>query len=152
METTNKPTLQDFHIEGVKHITPKNAYELLQKGEAVLIDVREEAEVKLEYIPLDNVLYHPMPLIIDRLEYISKNQNIILVCPGGVRSAKVANLLNLNGYPNVANLDGGFTMWKAQGLPFESNLSFGGGCSCNSTTSKNSSCCDTNDNSKKSCC
>jgi len=137
MTTTEKPTLQDFHLEGVKHISPANAYELLKNGEAVLIDVREEEEIKLEGILLDNILYHPMSLIVDRLEFISKNQNIILVCPGGVRSTKVANLLNINGYPNVANLDGGFMMWKAQGLPFESNLSFGGGCSCGCSTVSN---------------
>jgi len=143
MTTTDKPTLQDFHIDGVKHINPTIAFELLQKGEAVLIDVREEIEVKLESIAIDNVLYHPMSLIMDRLEYISKNQNIILICPGGVRSTKVANMLNKQGYPNVANLDGGFTMWKAQGLPFESNISFSGGCSCG---------CSTESKGKNGCC
>jgi len=38
-------------------------------------------------------------------------------------------MLNLQGYPNVASLDGGFMMWKAKGLPFESNIS-AGGCGC----------------------
>ncbi|MDP3434078.1 MAG: hypothetical protein Q8T04_14095, partial [Bacteroidota bacterium] len=40
-------------------------------------------------------------------------------------------MLNLQGYPNVANLDGGFILWKAKELPMDSNLSFGG-CGCNS--------------------
>ena len=126
MKTTDTPLLQNFHIEGVKHISPSDALEAITNGDAVMLDVREINEVKLESVPLDRVLNHPMSVIIDRLPYISKDQNIIAACHGGVRSAKVANLLNMQGYPNVANLDGGLMMWKAKGLPFESNLSFGG--------------------------
>lgn len=133
MKTTDKPTLQDFHIEGVKHINPSVALDALKNGEAVMIDVREINEVKLESVPLDRVLNHPMSVILDRLPYISKDQNIIVACPGGVRSTKVASLLMQHGYGSVASLDGGLMMWKAKGLPYESNLSFGG-CGCNSDT------------------
>lgn len=145
MKTTDKPALQDFHIEGVKHITPSLAFEALKNNEAVLIDVREEDEVSLERIPLDNVLYHPLSVILDRIPYISKDQQIILGCSAGVRSVKVANLLNIEGFTNVANLDGGFATWKTMGLPIESVLSLGGncGCGCNPspTGSKGGSCC-----------
>ncbi len=131
MKTTDKPLIQDFHIEGVKHINPSDALKAIKNGEAVMLDVREINEIKLESVPLDRVINHPMSVIMDRLPYIAKDQNIIVACPGGVRSVKVTNLLLMHGYPSVANLDGGLTMWKAKGLPFESNLSFGG-CSCNS--------------------
>lgn len=142
MKITDKPTLQEFHIEGVKHIIPDDAMAALKSNEAVLIDVREENEVKLESIPIDNVLYHPMSVIMDRLANISKDQNIILICPGGVRSTKVANLLNMQGYPNVANLDGGFNVWKAKGLPYDCNLTFAGGCGCScSSSDSDGSCC-----------
>ena len=133
MKTTEKPTLQDFHIEGVKHINPLDALEAITNGDAVLIDVGEMNEVKLERIPLNRVLNHPMSVIMDRLPYIAKDQNIIVACQGGVRSVNVANLLIQRGYPNVASLDGGFIMWKAKRFPFGSNLSFGG-CGCNSGT------------------
>ncbi|MCX6220946.1 MAG: rhodanese-like domain-containing protein [Bacteroidia bacterium] len=129
MKTTERPTLQNFHIEGVKHIVPSDAHQAIVKGEAVLIDVRELSEVRLEKIPLDRVLNHPMSVITDRLPYISKDQHIILICQGGVRSVKVANLLNRQGYPDVANLEGGISLWKAQGLPIESNIPVGG-CGC----------------------
>ncbi len=130
MNINDKPQHQEFEIEGVKHISPSDALEAIRKGEAVLIDVREEDEVKLEYIPLDNVLNHPMSVILERLPYIAKDQQIILGCPGGVRSSKVANLLNLQGYPHVANLDGGFTLWKTKGFPMKSNASSASGCGC----------------------
>ena len=135
MKTTERPTLQDFHIEGVRHINPSDALEALQNGEAVMIDVREMDEVKLESIPLDRVLNHPMSVIMDRLPYIIKEQDIILACPGGVRSSKVAILLIQHGYNRVASLDGGLRTWETLGLPFDSNLSQGGcGCNWNSPT------------------
>ena len=135
MKTTEKPILQDFHIEGVRHINPADALEALKNGEAVMLDVREINEVKLESVPLDRVLNHPMSVIMDRLPYIAKDQNIIVACPGGVRSVKVANLLQRQGYPNIANLDGGFMIWKAKGLPFDSKISVVG-CGCNSGNPK----------------
>ena len=131
MKTTDHPLLQDFHIEGVKHITPSDAYDTITNGEAVLIDVRELNEVKSESIPLDHVLNHPMSVIKDTLSYIAKDQNIIIMCHSGIRSVKVANLLIQQGYPNVANLDGGLMIWKATGLPYDRYLS-SGGCDCNS--------------------
>jgi rhodanese-related sulfurtransferase len=153
MKTTNQPTLQSFHIEGIAHINPKDAYEALKSGEAVLIDVREADETALESIPIDNVIYHPMTVIMERLPNIAKEQNIILVCPGGIRSSKVANLLKIREYPSVANLDGGFAMWKAMGLPFETNMASGGcGCGCNTSTPADSFCCDTSDEKSSTCC
>lgn len=129
MRTTERPTIQNFHIEGVRHIIPADAYEAILNGEAVLIDVRELSEVRMEKIPLERVLNHPMSVIMDRLPYISKHQDIILFCQAGVRSVKVANLLNRHGYPRVANLEGGISLWKAQGLPLENHIPVGG-CGC----------------------
>lgn len=134
MITTDKPTLQDFHIPGVRHITPGNAYAALQKGEAIILDVREDDEFKTENIPLDNVIHHPMSVILDRLAYIPRDKYIITVCPGGVRSSKVANLLMEQGYPNVVNLDGGLTTWKSLGLPLKSNVLFSFNLGCGGGT------------------
>lgn len=131
MITTDKPTLQEFHIEGIKHILPSNALAAVNNKEAIMIDVREENECLLECIALDDVFYHPMSVIMERLEYIPKDKAIIVVCLQGFRSTKVANLLTRQGFDNVANLDGGFAMWKSQDLPYESNISCGScGCGC----------------------
>ena len=139
------PELQEFQIEGVKHIAPADAFELINNRQAVLIDVREPDEIEHEQIPLDTMLYYPMSTIVDKLNHISKEQQIMLICPGGIRSTKVANLLNINKYPNVTNVDGGFSAWKKQGLPFENKVVMTGGCGCgcNSASAGNSgsSCC-----------
>jgi rhodanese-related sulfurtransferase len=131
MKTTDRPTLQDFHVDGVMHINPLDALEALQNGDAVMIDVREISEVQLESVPLDRVMNHPMSVILERLPYISKDQNIIVACSGGMRSARVVSLLMQYGYENVASLDGGLNTWKAKGLPMTGNTS-SGGCCCGS--------------------
>lgn len=137
MKTTDKPLFQEFHIEGISHISPAEAFKAVNQGEAVMLDVREENELDYESILLDEVIYHPMSEIMDRLDRIPKNKTIIVVCPGGVRSSKVANLLQIQGYKSVANLDGGLIMWKIQGLPFESHASMGCGCGSHGDESEN---------------
>lgn len=133
MRTTDKPTLQVFNIDGVKHINPADALEALNNGEAVMIDVREIDEVNQERVPLDRVLNHPMSVIMERLPYIPKDQNIIVACPGGVRSSKVAILLMQQGYERVASLDGGLKTWIAKGLPIDRNAAISG-CGCSPDT------------------
>lgn len=133
MTETNKmyhlPKLQEFHIEGIKHIHPKDAYEQVKAGTAILVDVREPDEVKLEFVDISDTLYHPMSVILDRIKYIPENKPVYVLCAAGIRSSKVANLLNLQNFKEVANIDGGITMWKAFGLPVQSNLS-GSSCGC----------------------
>lgn len=117
MKTTDKPTSQEFHIPGVRHITPGNVCSAVQKGEAIILDVRENDEFKTENIPFDNVIHDPMSVILDRLAHIPRDKYIITACPGDVRSTKVANLLMEQGYPNIVSLDGGLASWKVYGLP-----------------------------------
>jgi len=71
----------------------------------------------MESIALDNILYQPMSVIMERLTNIPDDKVIIVVCKAGERSTKVANLLNRFDFKNVANLDGGIIQWKELGLP-----------------------------------
>lgn len=147
MKISNKPQFQEFHIEGVQHIAPSDAFEMIINDKAVMIDVREEDEIRSESIPLQYVLSHPMSLINDRLPFIAKDQQIILVCANGIRSAKVAKMMSLIGYPAVANLDGGINIWKTKGFPVKRNLTFtlASGCGCGCKT-------DSSDNADGTCC
>jgi len=131
LKTTENPTLQVFQIAGVRYINPEDALEALKNSEAVMIDVREINELGNGIIPLDRVLNHPMSVILDRLPYISKDQNIIVACPGGVRSSKVAGLMMQYGYDRVASLDGGISTWIANGLPYKIKVS-AEDCNCRS--------------------
>lgn len=132
MITSKTPAFQTFNIEGVEHISPENALEELQNGSAIFVDVREEAEYMIEFISLNDVYHFPMSAIMENLQNIPDDKPIITVCHGGVRSTKVANMLNRNGFVNSVNLDGGLITWKAKGLPLENIIptDFGCGYSC----------------------
>lgn len=155
MNLTQKPRFQGFHIEGIQHISPEDAFEAMKSGKAFMLDVREPNEVKLEMVDMPDVLYFPMSLIMKRLQNIPTDKLLITACPGGVRSSKVANLLIQQGIKNVANLDGGLTLWKAKSFPFESIISVG--CGCNTENTKNETepiqnNCSCDSDCKTGCC
>ncbi len=132
MTISTTPKHQDFHISGVRHITPEEAYDLAKNNDAFLLDVRETIEWNQEKIAGVDVIYIPLAEIIDNLDKLPHNKLIIVVCRAGIRSSKIANLLNYQGFPDAMNLDGGIVMWKTLGLPVESKTarSCGCGCSC----------------------
>jgi rhodanese-related sulfurtransferase len=47
----------------------------------------------------------------------NKDEEIIIYCGGGFRSALAAEALQKMGYTNVASMDGGIREWRAAGLP-----------------------------------
>lgn len=88
---------------------------LQQKPDFVLIDVREESEWAAGHLP------HAMHIgkgVIERdieTKVLDTNQEVILYCGGGYRSALVADTLQKMGYTNVWSMDGGFRHWKEAG-------------------------------------
>jgi rhodanese-related sulfurtransferase len=122
MILTKEPVFQEFHIEGVQHITPANALKALHNEEAIMIDVREEPECSLESITSPGVLYYPMSGIVAQLSNIPREKPIIIMCNAGVRSTRVVNFFNHNGFINAVNLDGGIIAWKGLGLPTQHGL------------------------------
>lgn len=130
MTTSTLPKLQEFHISGVKHIAPEDAFELIKSNTAVLLDVREVIECNSERISDAEIIYIPLSEVIDNLNILPRDKTIIVVCRAGIRSSKVANLLNYQGFPDALNLDGGIMMWKMFGLPTQSSKASSCGCGC----------------------
>lgn len=125
-----QPQHQKFHLEGVQHISPIEAFNLLIENKAILIDVRDKEECKVEWVNLDNVKYYPMTEIIDNLEHLPKDALLITMDTIGERGTKIANLLNTQKFSKVANMDGGILQWRVENLPIEDILPGEcGGCS-----------------------
>ncbi len=133
MDLKEQPQYQSFHLEGVKHMAPKKAYSLISEGQAIMLDVREKDEFEVEHVNTPNVLLHPMPQIMERLQYIPDDRLIVVICAKGERSVKVARVLEMQGFAQVANLDGGMKQWLKEDLPVENIMpeacgSCKGGC------------------------
>lgn len=76
----------------------------------VLLDVREPFERRLAVIAPS--IHIPMDEVPERLVEIPKDREIVVYCHTGVRSAMIAGYLEGEGYPSVANLDGGIDAWS----------------------------------------
>jgi len=105
--------------EEIEEIGAPQARELVEEGEAAVVDVRERDEWEEGHIP--RAVHIPRGNLESRIEgaVADKSRAVLLYCSGGNRSAFAAKTLEELGYENVLSLAGGFTDWKRNGLPFE---------------------------------
>jgi molybdopterin/thiamine biosynthesis adenylyltransferase/rhodanese-related sulfurtransferase len=99
-----------------ERITPRIAHQRLQAGESLLLlDVREPVEFAMANLP-DSVLI-PLGELVGRCEAeLGKHRNdeIVVICHHGIRSAMAADWLREQGFKRVKNLDGGIDRWARQ--------------------------------------
>jgi adenylyltransferase/sulfurtransferase len=76
----------------------------------VLLDVREEWETKL--CRLENATHIPVEEIELRVGELDSDDEIVVYCHHGVRSAAVASYLRQLGYAKAVNLAGGLDQWS----------------------------------------
>ncbi len=91
-------------------ITPQELKARLDAGRPpVLLDVREEWETRLCRLP--NAIHIPIEEIEGRVEELDPEDDIVVYCHQGVRSAAVARWLEGLGFRSVRNLAGGLDAW-----------------------------------------
>ena len=79
--------------------------------DAVLLDVREEAEVMAFAVP--NAVNIPLGKLRERLSELDPEKRIIVFCGIGVRAYTAARILNQNGFNHVEIYPGGVRMYQA---------------------------------------
>jgi rhodanese-related sulfurtransferase len=94
-------------------ITADELKERLNKGETpVIIDVREEWEYQESNIPgAKNIPLGALPQHVEDLEDL-KDQEVIMQCRSGARSATAQAFLKQQGFQNVRNLIGGILAYQ----------------------------------------
>ena len=105
----------------VKETTVEEVKQRLDRGERdfVLVDVREESEWNAGHIP---GAVHLGKGVIERdieQKVPDPNQELVLYCGGGFRSALAAENLGRMGYTNVISMDGGWRGWTEKKYPVE---------------------------------
>jgi len=102
-------------IKGLtKVVTWAEIQELASKG-AYLLDIRENAEVLINYISGSNHI--PLSELRSRLAELPKNETIYVYCQVGTRGYTAQRILTQHGF-NAINLDGGF---KSFSCVFDTN-------------------------------
>ncbi|MGH7333826.1 MAG: rhodanese-like domain-containing protein [Candidatus Rokuibacteriota bacterium] len=94
----------------MEEISPQDLRSRLDHGQRpVLLDVRHDWETKL--CRLDNAMHIPIEEIEFRTEELNPDDEIVVYCHQGVRSAAVAAYLRERGFAKAVNLAGGLDLW-----------------------------------------
>jgi len=95
----------------MQEMTAKDLKARLDSGRPpILLDVRQDWETKL--CRLGNSIHIPIEEIELRTEELNPDDEIVVYCHQGVRSAAVAQYLREHhGFKNVKNLAGGLDAW-----------------------------------------
>jgi sulfur-carrier protein adenylyltransferase/sulfurtransferase len=95
----------------IPEITPRELKAKQDRGDQfTLIDVREPAEYAIARIPGATLI--PMGSLPSHLNNLDPDDEIILQCRSGVRSAQALVFLQQQGFTNVKNLRGGILAWS----------------------------------------
>lgn len=100
---------------GLIELDPETVKAMLESGEAVLVDVREDEEYAEAHI--EGSVLSPMSDFEVETWPSFPDQKVIISCLGGVRSAAVARKLISNGQGWAIHLKGGLNAWRDAGLP-----------------------------------
>jgi rhodanese-related sulfurtransferase len=94
----------------MNEITPQELKARLDRRDpVVLLDVRQDWETKL--CRLENAVHIPIEEIESRTEELNPEDEIVVYCHVGQRSAAVAEYLAQLGFKNAKNLLGGLDYW-----------------------------------------
>jgi len=97
-------------------VAPKRVAELLESGEAQLIDVREPYEYEAGHIA--GVLHIELEHLAGRADEIDSERPVVFHCRIGRRSALATEAFRASGY-EAYNMTGGIQAWADEGLPLE---------------------------------
>ena len=78
----------------------------------LLLDVREPWEYDIAH--LENSLLVPVSEIEARVNELDRQRETVVICHHGIRSMKVAGLLEHLGFERVLNLRGGLDAWAKE--------------------------------------
>jgi rhodanese-related sulfurtransferase len=103
--------------KNITEISPEDARLEVDRGAAVLIDVREDDDWREDHAKGAKHLNRGVIELEIEEQVPDLTTPIICYCGGGSRSALVTESLQKMGYENVRSLAGGFRAWKDAGLP-----------------------------------
>ena len=107
--------------KNITEISPDEARQQTERGDAVLIDVREDEDWREDHAKgAKHLTRGTIELEIEE-QVPDLKTPIICYCGGGSRSSLVAESLQKMGYENVRSIAGGFRAWKEAGLPSAEN-------------------------------
>ncbi len=116
MAILSSKNLVDNALKEIKTISHDEAYEMVQKKQCNLLDIRDIRELENEG-RVENSNHIPRGMLEFWLDpespyfkegKLDMNKEMVLFCAGGLRSALAAKTLKDMGFQKVSHIDGGF--------------------------------------------
>jgi rhodanese-related sulfurtransferase len=102
----------------IHQVDPQTIKTWMERGEAVVYDVRETKEYAVEHIP--GATLEPLSMLDPARIPPDATRKIVLHCRSGQRCGMAAERLALAGYAgDLYRMSGGIIAWKQAGLPVE---------------------------------
>ena len=102
---------------GGKSVSPQQLVHMMNREEAVVLDLRERKEFNEGHI-IDaiNIPQASLNSRIDELESY-RERPVVVACKMGQQAGAAGNALRKAGFVNVMRLSGGMTEWRGSNLP-----------------------------------
>lgn len=115
----------NLHIQTIENISPKEAYELMEKNknnpDFLILDVRTPQEFLNGHLEnAINLDYYSESFEGD-INKLFKGYIYIVYCKRGGRSEKAVAIMKDLRFSEVYNMLGGITQWQSEGLPIDGN-------------------------------
>lgn len=106
----------------IKSVRPAEAIMLINREDAVVVDVRTDKEYQEGHIM--NSLHIPLGVLENRISELKdyKTRPLIMACRTGARSSTAASTLKKQGFEAVNNLSGGILAWGSANLPLTTKV------------------------------
>ena len=98
-------------------LSPELASEILERGEALAVDVRGPGERAQKFVAGSISL--PLNHLAERAQELPRDRPLLVYCAGGYRSSIAASLLRQQGFTQVSEIAGGLAAWETARLPVE---------------------------------
>lgn len=109
---TTNGNMQENQDAGIQEISVEDLKSRLDRGERpALLDVREQFEWNIVNLGDYGARLIPLKEVPERLNELDREQELIVYCRSGARSANAAEFLSAQGFRNVVNLQGGVRAW-----------------------------------------
>lgn len=103
-------------LQSLPQIAPDDLQRVLQAPQPPrVLDLREDYEYR--YGTIDGTEHLPLGRLPQAVRDLPKDQEYVLVCASGARSAAAQAYMHRHGFKRVHNLAGGIGMWQATGKP-----------------------------------
>jgi rhodanese-related sulfurtransferase len=106
-------------LSGAKELSAADVVNLINRRDAIVLDVREPTEFKSGHIPRARNI--PLSQLKDRVQELEKQKSrpIVLSCASGSRSLNASRVLRQHGFNEVFALRKGLLGWTEASMPLE---------------------------------